>query len=130
MASRQYFPGKRIFYGDKASVYTNRVKAENAESGPLRLNNAEAGGSRRWKISLVDWDNDGDLDLLVNSVNVSLFENISQEPAKVIFSHKGPLSEKVLAGHTTSPTFVDWNKNGVLDLLVGAEDGHFYHMER
>ncbi|REG88717.1 FG-GAP repeat domain-containing protein [Algoriphagus antarcticus] len=123
-------PGKRIFYGDKASIYTNRDKAENAESGPLRLNNAEAGGSGRRKISLVDWDNDGDLDLLVNSVNVTLFENISQEPNKVIFSHKGPLSEKVLAGHTTSPTFVDWNKDGVWEIFVGAEDGHFYHFQR
>lgn len=123
-------PGKRIFYGDKASVYTNRDQAENSESGPLRLNNAEAGGSGRRKISFVDWDNDGDLDLLVNSVNVTLFENISQEPDKVVFSHKGQLSEKILAGHTTSPTFVDWDKNGEWEVLVGAEDGHFYHFVR
>ena len=123
-------PGKRIFYGDKASVYTNRDKAENDVAGQLRLNNAEAGGSGRRKISLVDWDNDGDLDLLVNSVNVTLFENISQNPDKVIFSWKGPLSEKVLAGHTTSPTFVDWNKDGEWEILVGAEDGHFYYFSR
>lgn len=123
-------PGKRIFYGDKASVYTNRDKAENDETGPLRLNNADAGGSGRRKICFVDWDNDGDLDLLVNSVNVTLFENISQDPEKVIFSWKGSLSEKVLAGHTTSPTFVDWNKDGEWEILVGAEDGHFYHYTR
>ncbi|WP_439488341.1 FG-GAP-like repeat-containing protein [Algoriphagus sp.] len=123
-------PGKRIFYGEKSSVFTNKDKAENDESGPLRLNNAEAGGSGRRKIALVDWDNDGDLDLLVNSVNVSLFENISQEPDKVVFIHKGPLSEKVLAGHTTSPTVVDWNKDGEWEVLVGAEDGHFYHFQR
>ncbi len=59
-----------------------------------------------------------------------VFENISQESGKVIFSHKGPLSEKVLAGHTTSPTFVDWNKDGVWEIFVGAEDGHFYHFQR
>lgn len=123
-------PGKRIFYGEKASIYTNRDKAENEIGGQLQLNNAGAGGSGRRKISLVDWDNDGDLDLLVNSLNVTLFENISQEPDKVIFSHKGPLSEKVLAGHTTSPTFVDWNKDGEWEILVGAEDGHFYHFQR
>ncbi|PZX53072.1 VCBS repeat protein [Algoriphagus ratkowskyi] len=123
-------PGERIFYGDKASVYTNRDKAENDEAGQLRLNNAEAGGSGRRKISFVDWDNDGDLDLLVNSVNVTLFENISQESDKVIFSWKGPLSERILAGHTTSPTVVDWDKNGEWEVLVGAEDGHFYHFVR
>ncbi|WP_057935683.1 FG-GAP repeat domain-containing protein [Algoriphagus resistens] len=123
-------PGKRIFYGEGTSVFTNKDKAENDESGPLRLNNAEAGGSGRRKIAVVDWDNDGDLDLLVNSVNVSLFENISQEPEKVVFIHKGPLSEKVLAGHTTSPTVVDWNKDGEWEVLAGAEDGHFYHFQR
>lgn len=123
-------PGKRIFYGEKISVFTNRDKAENEEGGLLRLNNAEAGGSGRRKISIVDWDNDGDLDLLVNSVNVTLFENISQEADKVVFSWKGPVSEKVLAGHTTSPTVVDWNKDGVWEILVGAEDGHFYHYQR
>ena len=79
---------------------------------------------------MVDWDQDGDLDLLVNSINATLFENISQEPEKVVFRWKGPISEKVLAGHTTSPTFVDWNKDGVWEILLGAEDGHFYHFER
>ncbi|AWW28839.1 VCBS repeat-containing protein [Echinicola strongylocentroti] len=123
-------PGRRIFYGKDASVYSNKDKAINKEGGPLRLNHAEAGGSGRRKISFFDWDNDGDLDLLVNSTSVSLFENIDQESGKVIFKHHGVISEKVLAGHTTSPTFVDWNNNGVWDVLVGAEDGHFYHMER
>src|SRR5690606_24292769 len=32
-------------------------------------------------------------------------------------------------GHTTSPTIVDWNEDGVPDLLLGAEDGHFYYLE-
>lgn len=123
-------PGKRIFYGDKVSVYTNRNKAENSESGPLRLNNADAGGSGRRKITLVDWDKDGDLDLLVNSINATLFENISQTPDKVMFSYQGPISEKILAGHTTSPTFVDWNNDSIWEILVGAEDGHFYHFQR
>lgn len=31
-----------------------------------------------------------------------------------------------MAGHTTSPTPVDWDKDGIYDLLVGAEDGFFY----
>ena len=36
---------------------------------------------------------------------------------------------RLLAGHTTSPTVVDWDKNGIADLLVGAEDGYFYYMK-
>ena len=39
--------------------------------------------------------------------------------------HKGPVSDRILAGHTTSPTVVDWNKNAIPDLLVVTEDGHF-----
>jgi len=123
-------PGMRIFYGDKASVYTNEDKAENELGGPLRLNNGESGSSGRRKFSLVDWDNDVDMDLQINSLNVTHFENINQNSEQVIFMHKGPLSEKVLAGHTTSPSFVDWKKDGVWEIFVGAEDGHFYHFQR
>jgi hypothetical protein len=48
----------------------------------------------------------------------------------VIFRDRGPLSGLKLAGHTTSPTVVDWNDNGIPDLLLGAEDGLFYYAER
>ncbi|NOZ56889.1 MAG: hypothetical protein GXO73_08915, partial [Calditrichaeota bacterium] len=41
--------------------------------------------------------------------------------------NQGTLSDLLLAGHSTSPTTVDWNRDGVPDLLVGAEDGHFYY---
>ena len=43
------------------------------------------------------------------------------------FRDRGPLDDRVLAGHTTSPTVVDWDKNGIPDLLVGAEDGYLYY---
>tara|TARA_R110000737_G_scaffold352406_4_gene398299 strand:- start:1440 stop:3446 length:2007 start_codon:yes stop_codon:yes gene_type:complete len=123
-------PGKRIFYGENGSTFTNKDKVEDTNPGVLRLNISDAGSSGRRKISFMDWDNDGDLDLLINSVNISLFENISESPDKVVFNHKGPISEVILAGHTTSPTFVDWDKNGILDVLAGAEDGHFYYFRR
>jgi hypothetical protein len=40
----------------------------------------------------------------------------------------GMVDNRILAGHTTSPTVVDWNKDGIPDLLVGAEDGFLYYM--
>ena len=46
----------------------------------------------------------------------------------VTFKNEGMLAQDKLAGHTTSPTIVDWNKDGIPDLLVGAEDGHFYYL--
>src|SRR5690606_486671 len=100
--------------------------AKTQSDGPLRLNTGKYGASGRRKLCFVDWDRDGDLDLIVNSKNASWFENIESENGQVTFVYKGDLSDKKLAGHTTSPTIVDWNKDEIPDVLVGAEDGHFY----
>jgi hypothetical protein len=120
--------GRRIFYGVNGSEYTNKNKLVNSLPGPLRLNSGINGASGRRKIALVDWDLDGDLDLLVNGINAVLFENTGKEDGKVLMSYKGDISDRKLAGHTTSPTIVDWDNNGVPDVLLGAEDGFFYHM--
>lgn len=110
-------PGKKIF----SSYHDN---------GPLRLSEKEAGGSGRRKLCLTDWDQDGDLDLLINSKNVNLLMNVSKPTDNSItFLNMGQLDGFRLAGHTTSPTVVDWNQNGIPDLVVGAEDGHLYYME-
>jgi hypothetical protein len=44
----------------------------------------------------------------------------------VLLRDLGPVGDRALAGHTTSPTTVDWDGDGVRDLLLGAEDGFFY----
>ena len=121
-------PGERIFYGVGSSQYTGHNEAENDEGGPLRLNTGKYGKSGRRKWCFADWDEDGDLDILLNSKNVALFENVGGEDGRVNMRFKGDLSEQILAGHTTSPTIVDWDKNGVPDLLLGAEDGFFYYL--
>ena len=106
-------PGKRIF------------KDHNGET--LRLNKRLAGRSGRRKICLADWDGDGIIDLLANSRNIDFFKALSDDSKK--FKNEGLLDNRLLAGHTTSPTVVDWDKNGIADLLVGAEDGYFYYMK-
>ena len=108
-------PGKRIFHDDKGKL--------------LRLNPKKAGSSGRRKIDLVDWDNDGDYDLLVNTINTALYRNIGGN-TKFIFEYIGDLSSVILGGHSTSPTTVDWNGDGIRDLLIGAEDGFFYYLPR
>lgn len=100
------------------------------ESGqPLRLNAKSAGGSGRRKLCLVDWDRDGKRDLLVNSTNVDYYRNVSDRESGWQFRNEGALGEQKLAGHTTSPTVVDWDDNGIPDLLIGAEDGFFYFLK-
>ena len=69
------------------------------------------------------------LDILVNSRNINVLRNISTNQNRNLFSDQGMVDSRILAGHTTSPTVVDWDKNGIPDLLVGAEDGFFYYMK-
>jgi len=108
-------PGKRIF------------KTETG--GLLRMNDGTAGKSGRRKFCFADWDIDDRLDLMVNSKNTNFLRNVSTDNNEHVFSDRGMVSDQILAGHTTSPTIVDWNKDNILDLLVGAEDGHFYYLK-
>lgn len=121
-------PGQRIFYGINGSSFDQRNVSADTTSGPLRLNYRDAGASGRRKICFTDWDGDGDADLLVNSVNITWFENKGTTGDKVFFELRETLCETKLAGHTTSPALVDWDRNGVPDLIAGAEDGHIYYI--
>lgn len=105
---------------------TRNFKNEKGE--PLRLNTKIAGGSGRRKICFADWDCDGKVDLLVNSKNIDFYRNVSKKSGEWNFRNQGVVSNKRLAGHTTSPTTVDWDRDGKPDLLIGAEDGFFYYL--
>ncbi len=109
-------PGERIF----------RLKGEET---PLRLNERKAGGSGRRKILIVDFDGDDRLDLLINSQNASFYRNIGEEGCNTIFEDMGILDQKKLAGHSSSPSVIDLTKDGVPDLIIGAEDGYIYFKE-
>jgi hypothetical protein len=121
-------PGKRIFFIEHTSVFDSMHRPKNQTGGLLRMNDGFAGKSGRRKFCFADWDLDGRLDLLVNSQNINFLRNISTDQNKHLFRDMGMVDNRILAGHTTSPTVVDWNKDGIPDLLVGAEDGFLYYM--
>lgn len=109
-------PGQRIFL--------------NENGGELRLNSGTQGSSGRTKLLLVDWDGDGDLDIIRNhSASVGFIENLGvDEDGYYTFSNTTELLHtRQIQSHTTNPTVCDWNKDGTPDLIVGAEDGHFYY---
>lgn len=106
-------PPKRIFYTD---------------AGPLRLNAKSAGASGRRKLCLADWTTPGQLDLLVNSSNATLFTQTRTQDGHTYFKDAGPLSPQNIEGHDVSPTTVDFNHDGIPDYLGGAEDGYLYYL--
>jgi len=137
--------GRLAFYGwenedadgKRTLVVTARLQREPETTPPeiaalgpaLRLTGGWGGRSGRRKFVLTDWNGDGKLDLLVNSTNVNFLENVATQPGQFVFRDRGPVDGTRLAGHDTCPTVVDWNGDGVPDLLVGAEDGFLYYLE-
>ncbi|NQT01919.1 MAG: VCBS repeat-containing protein [Planctomycetes bacterium] len=122
-------PGKRLFACEDVSAFDSIHRAKNKTGGLLRMNDGIAGRSGRRKFCFADWDLDGRLDILVNSQNINFLRNISTNQNKHLFRDQGTVDSRILAGHTTSPTVVDWDKDDIPDLLVGAEDGFFYYMK-
>jgi hypothetical protein len=108
-------PGQRVFVGENGS--------------PIAFNTRSAGKSGRRKIDVVDWDRDGDLDILLNSINAELYRNEGSIAGKTVLKNMGHLARRKVSGHTSSPTTIDLNGDGKWELLVGAEDGRFYHLK-
>ncbi len=86
------------------------------------------GSSGRRKLCVTDWDGDGNLDLLLNGKNVDFLRQAGCAEGVYRFRNMGPMAANRLAGHDTSPTVVDFNGDGLPDLLIGAEDGFFYYL--
>ena len=123
-------PGQRVFVSEGRSEFDSNGKATNETSGPLRLNAGTFGRSGRRTFCIADWDGDGKPDLLLNSnPNVNFFRALGRDAqGRWTFRDEGPVSAHVLAGHATKPTVTDWDRDGIPELLIGAEDGHFYQL--
>jgi len=121
---------QRVFWGEGVSVYNSNGQPQNRESGLLRLNDGVNGRGGRRTFCVADWDGDGTPDLLVNSnPNVNFLRGLGRDAeGRWRFRDEGPVSAHVLAGHATKPTVGDWDRDGIPDLLIGAEDGFFYQV--
>lgn len=122
--------GQRIFKSKNGVAYQRHQQAIDVKTDELLLNPDDAGHSGRRKICFADWNNDGIEDLILNSKpSIHWLKNEGKDDKTFLFTDNIELGNLELAGHTTSPTRVDWNKDGIDDILVGAEDGCFYYLE-
>ena len=128
--THSYDGPRRNYLQTKSESLEGKAFAVSGNTGNLlRANCGWAGRSGRSKYQLVDWNGNGKLDLLVNTQNIGWFENVGND-GEFLFVRRGNLVQEVLAGHTTCPAVIDFTGDGVPDLLIGAEDGYFYHYPR
>jgi WD40 repeat protein len=122
--------GKVRFYrniGTAAPVYGGFVFAQTG-SGDLTVPRYSCLGIFP---RMVDWDLDGDLDLLagIGDGTVKIFLNIGTKTNPMFDAGTllavGPAGSKVTldVGDRATPSLVDWNNDGKRDLIVGAMDG-------
>jgi hypothetical protein len=123
------FERRRSEDGDLRLLPGRRAFVDQAGK-PLHFNEKRAGASGRRKLHAVDWDRDGRLDLLANGTNAELWRQVAARDGQFVMENRGALAKTVLAAHDTSPSDADFNRDGVDDLLVGAEDGYLYYMTR
>jgi hypothetical protein len=84
-------------------------------------------------MTLVDWDDDGDLDILAGTFDGMIFlrrnEGTRTKPAYAARNEWVKVGAKPLrvpGGEHTNPVIADWDGDGLWDIVTGAADGGVY----
>lgn len=108
----------------------DRTRTEGGRPKLIRKNNSHDFAEQYTKIHFADWNGDGLPDLLMG-YSAGFFQILINEGTK-----KAPLFNKAVKimpvkgdfGRRPSPYLFDWDKDGLVDLIVGTERGKvFFH---
>ncbi len=78
---------------------------------------------------MVDWDGDGQLDLLVNSKNANWLRQNGQRDGKWLLEDRGPLAADNIEAHDWGADDSGLDGNAIPESVGGGEDGHFYYLK-
>lgn len=103
----------------------------------IRANEVAVDFGSRSAIRMLDWDGDGLKDLLGSaSNNASWCRNVGTNAAPVLESplrlqapEQGIGLVNIDTGYRMRLEVIDWNNDGVLDLLIGTQDGYVLYYE-
>ena len=82
-------------------------------------------------VTSLDIDNDGLLDYIIGWDNLEHWEQLYTNSVLFLFLNDSPISS-IDIGSRHSPCFFDFDidNDGLLDLIIGEEDGHLNHFEQ
>jgi hypothetical protein len=120
----EYSPGT-LHWFEGASTGFKARKDMPEEGDPQDMN--------RWAnaTTFVDWNGDKLQDLLVGSVMGGVYVNLNKGTKTApLFGKRVPVllvdGKQVRVSGKSAPVAVDWDGDGVLDLLVGGEEGKIF----
>ena len=95
------------------------------------------GGEGRWNgrtiLSVVDWDRDGDWDLIAGmrskGERLRYYENVGTA-RKPRLKYIGPFPTKRPGGHYQMAEFFDFDGDGLLDVVAGSDHGLIYYFRQ
>jgi FG-GAP-like repeat len=136
MVSGSYDPGELYLFrglGKRKFAASQVIKDKSGKpilKVPDQKDRVESFGS--W-MTLVDWDNDGDLDIMVGTYDGLIFirrnEGARLRPSYATSNEwvkVGPKPLRVPGGEHANPVIADWDGDGRWDIITGAADGGVY----